>query len=95
MGDSLRLISLLIGQNAYEDLLIRMPGTYFSLMPETKEWVWDELLGLVNQGIEDPAELAKAAEGLLTAEVPDEYSKEMSDKLIREHGDEEVHEVHL
>jgi hypothetical protein len=71
MCQSLRLVSLLIGQDGFEDLLIRMPDSFFSLMPETKAWVWDEILNMVNQGIEDPATLAKVAEQLIKGEPVD------------------------
>jgi hypothetical protein len=124
MCQSLRLVSLLIGQDSFEDLLIRLPDGFFSLMPETKEWVWDELLGAVNQGTLEPKDLAQMAEKLIAGEtvsVPgagqlssgpltlqdgvglacsgdgspdDEYSKEMAEKLIKEHGDDKVFEVH-
>ena len=60
-SDSLRLVSLLIGQGGFEDLLIMLPDEFFGLDAEGKAWVWDQLLGEVNQGVIDPARLAKAA----------------------------------
>jgi hypothetical protein len=59
---------LLIGQEAFADLLIRLPDSFYCLFPEAKEWVWDELMSAVNQGIEDPLTLADIAEKLITGE---------------------------
>jgi hypothetical protein len=64
-SDSLRLVSLLIGQGGFEDLLIMLPDEFFGLDAEGKAWVWDQLLGEVNQGVIDPARLAKAAMALV------------------------------
>jgi hypothetical protein len=65
---SLRLVKALIGQVPFEQLLIRMPDGFFSLLPETKDWIWDELLNAVNQGIEDPQALAVIADKLIKGE---------------------------
>jgi len=64
-SDSLRLVSLLIGQANFEDLLIMLPDEFFGLDAEGKAWVWDQLLGEVNQGMTDPARLARAAMALV------------------------------
>jgi len=113
MSTSLLLVSGLLGDK-FVDLLIRMPDRYFVLFPEAKDWVWDEILNAVNQGIEDPQTLANMAEKLiagvtasntvlLSSEPPlsdvgqdcNEFSKEMAEKLIKEHGDEDVFEIRL
>ena len=64
-SDSLRLVSLLIGQGGFEDLLILLPDEFFGLDANGKTWVWDRLLGEVNQGMTDPARLAKTAMALV------------------------------
>jgi hypothetical protein len=139
MCESLRLVNLLIGQERFEDLLIRMPDGFYNLFPESREWIWGEMLNAVDQGIEDPQALAVIAGKLIRGEpvsvvgagqlnlktndefylLPsqasdssyppkiglacsvddgssvDEYTQEMVDKLIKEHGDEPVTEAHL
>ena len=65
MSESLRLVSLLIGQDSFEDLLVRLPDEFYGLSSENKDWVWDQLLGEVNQGNEDPQRLARAAMALV------------------------------
>jgi hypothetical protein len=118
MCDSRELVSRLMGRAVFEDLLIRLPDAFYSLPLEAKDWVWDELLGAVNQGIEDPKALAVIAEKLIQGElvdtagllssgapslagvgqacsVEDEYTKEFSEKLLKEHGDEPVFEMGL
>ena len=64
-SESLRLVSLLIGQGGFEDLLIMLPDEFFGLSAGGKTWVWDRLLGEVNQGVTDPARLAKTAMALV------------------------------
>ena len=64
-SDSLRLVSLLIGQANFEDLLVMLPDEFFGLDADGKTWVWDQLLGEVNQGMTDPARLARAAMALV------------------------------
>ena len=61
MSDSLRLVSLSIGQDNFEELLIRLPDEFFGLSAERKELVWNSLLSDVNQGIEDAKDLANLA----------------------------------
>jgi hypothetical protein len=99
MCDSRELVSRLMGRAVFEALLIRLPDAFYSLLPEAKDWIWDELLGFVNQGIEDPEELANAASKLMKGELVDasvdEYSKDFAEKLKKEHGDEPVFEVGL
>lgn len=66
-SQSLRLVSLLVGQDVFEDLLIRLPDSFFALSAENKNWVWDQLLGEVNQGVEDAIILARLASSLVEA----------------------------
>lgn len=124
MCDSRELVSRLMGREVFEDLLIRLPDSFYSQPPEAKDWVWDELLGVVNQGIEDPQALVVIADKLIKGEpvsvagagqlsssspslqvraglaccvddgsLVDEYTKEIAEKLLKEHGDETVFEV--
>ena len=62
---SLQMVSFLIGQANFEDLLIMLPDEFFGLSAGGKAWVWDQLLGEVNQGVTDPARLAKTAMALV------------------------------
>jgi len=62
---SLQMVSFLIGQANFEDLLIMLPDEFFGLSAGGKTWVWDRLLGEVNQGVTDPARLAKTAMALV------------------------------
>lgn len=65
INSSLRLVSLLIGQEQFEELLILLPDGFYRLQAETKNDIWDELLGVVNEGIEDPQPLAEMAMALI------------------------------
>lgn len=126
MCDSRELVSRLMGRAVFEALLIRLPDSFYGLLPEAKDWIWDELLGVVNQGLTDPETLSIIAEKLIKGElvdtagllspgapslagvgqaccvcdktaagVEDKYTKEFSEKLLKEHGDETVFEVGL
>lgn len=59
------MVALVIGQDRFEELLIRLPDEFFGLSAESKAWVWDQLLHEVNQGIKDPRRLAEMAMALV------------------------------
>ena len=63
MCESLRLVNLLLGQERFEDLLIRMPDGFYNLFPESKEWIWGEVLNAVNQAA--PLSLVGPSVGLV------------------------------
>jgi len=51
------MIRLLIGDNAFIDMLIQLPDEFFKLHNQTQEALWKAVLAKINEGTKDLHEL--------------------------------------
>ena len=64
-----RQVSLVIGFDAWEDLLMGMPDSFFDLESDQKARIWRAILKMANRGESNIAQLEKIALDAILAEI--------------------------
>jgi len=64
-----RQVSLAIGFEAWEDLLMELPDRFFDLEPGDKAQIWWAILKVANRGERNIAQLGKVAMQMILAEI--------------------------
>jgi hypothetical protein len=59
-NESLRMVSLLIGQERFEWLLVLLPDEFYGLTGSQREQAWQGILAQANRGVRDPERLAQS-----------------------------------